>query len=307
MPTILITGGTGLVGTRLTELLSAKGHQIIILSREKKTSPSPNVSYAVWHVDKQTIDQDAISRADHIIHLAGAGVAEKRWTEKRKEEIVNSRTQSSALLVKALKENANQVKTVVSASAIGWYGPDPSAHADGFHEEDKPSHDFLGGTCKLWEESIAPVEQLGKRLVKLRTGIVLAKQGGALKEFMNPIRFGVAAILGSGKQVISWIHIDDLCNLYIKAMEDNSMQGSYNAVAPSPVTNKQLTLLLAGKMRGKFFIPVHAPTFALKIALGEMSIEVLKSTTVSCEKIKKAGYRFMYPALDDALKQLLEK
>jgi uncharacterized protein (TIGR01777 family) len=307
MAIVLITGGTGLVGKRLTNMLLAKGHEIIIMSREKKDSQQEHVSYAVWNVEKQTIDVDAISKADYIIHLAGAAVVEKRWSDKRKQEIVDSRTQSSALIVKALKENANQVKAVISASAIGWYGPDPSTHKDGFHEEDKPAIDFLGETCRLWEESIEPVTQLGKRLVKLRIGIVLAKEGGALKEFMNPIKFGVAAILSSGKQIISWVHIDDLCSMFIKAMEDTNMHGSYNAVAPAPVSNKQLTLSLAEKMRGKFFIPVHAPTFALKIALGEMSIEVLKSTTVSCDKIKKAGYNFMYPALDDALNNLLEK
>jgi uncharacterized protein (TIGR01777 family) len=314
MATILITGGTGLVGKRLTEMLLEKGHSVIIMSREKKASQQEHVFYAVWNVEKQVIDVDAVRKADYIIHLAGAAVVEKRWNDARKKEIVDSRTKSSALIVKALKENTNQVKAVISASAIGWYGADSLSPAlskregvKGFHEEDKPATDFLGETCRLWEESIEPVTQLAKRLVKLRIGIVLAKEGGVLKEFMNPIKFGVAAILGSGKQMISWIHIDDLCSMFIKAMEDNNMRGSYNAVAPTPVSNKQLTLSLAEKMRGKFFIPVHAPTFALKIALGEMSIEVLKSTTVSSDKIKRAGYHFMYPALDDALNNLLGK
>lgn len=307
MATVLITGGTGLVGKQLTRILVAKGYEVIVLSREKRISNQPNISYAVWNVQAETIDVDAIAKADYIVHLAGAGVVEKRWNDKRKQEIVDSRTKSSALIVKALNENANQVKAVVSASAIGWYGPDPSNNKEGFIETDEPYNDFLGETCKLWEESIEPVTQSGRRLVKLRTGIVLSKDGGALKEFMNPIKFGIAAILSSGKQMVSWIHIDDLCSMFIKAIEDERWEGSYNAVAPTPISNKQLTFSLAGIMRGKFFIPVHVPSFVLKIMMGEMSIEVLKSTTVSSHKIKTAGYHFMYPAVDEALKQLLGK
>ena len=307
MSTVLITGGTGLVGTRLTQLLVAKGYDVIIVSRHAaQNNSAPKVTYAKWDIEKQTIDADAIAKADHIIHLAGAGVAEKRWTDKRKKEIVDSRTQSSALIVKVLKENSNHVKAVISASAIGWYGADPATHKDGFEETDEPETDFLGETCRLWEESIEPVTQLGKRLVKLRTGIVLGKGGGALQEFMKPIKFGVAAILGSGNQVVSWIHIDDLCNIYIAAIENPNIQGCYNAVAPSPVTNKQLTVALAKEMRGKFYVPIHVPSFVLKIVLGEMSIEVLKSARVSCNKIKTAGFSFGYPAVDDALKQLLK-
>jgi len=307
MQTVLITGGTGLVGKQLTKMLLAKGYEVIIMSREKKVSQQQNVSYAVWNVEQQSIDINAIAQADYVVHLAGAGVVEKRWNDKRKQEIIESRTKSSALIVKALKENANKVKAVVSSSAIGWYGPDPSTHVNGFEEVDEAHDDFLGETCKLWEESIEPVTQLGKRLVKLRTGIVLSKDGGALKEFMLPIKFGIAAILGSGKQMVSWIHIDDLCNIFISSIENGNLQGSYNAVAPNPVSNKELTLSLATIMRGKFFIPIHVPSFVLKIMMGEMSIEVLKSTTVSCHKIKTAGYKFMYPAVDDALKQLLAK
>ena len=171
-------------------------------------------------------------------------------------------------------------------------------------ETDKPATDFLGETCKLWEESIEPVQQLGIRLVKLRTGIVLSNDGGALTEFKKPIKMGIAGILGNGKQMVSWIHIDDLCRLFIAAIENDLMSGSYNAVAPAPVSNKDLTMELATLMKGKFFIPAHVPAFVLNVMLGESSIEVLKSTTVSCEKIRQTGFNFLYPDIKQALQQL---
>jgi uncharacterized protein (TIGR01777 family) len=302
MATVLITGGTGLVGTQLTEELLKRGYEVIVLSRKAKQSSIPSLSYAVWDVEKGSIDEQAIKKADHIVHLAGAGVADKRWSAERKQEIVDSRTRSAALIVKALKEIHNQVKTVVSASAIGWYGPDTAeSRKNGFKEDATADKHFLGETCRLWEESISPVQNLGKRLVKLRIGIVLSEKGGALKEFMKPIRFGTAAILSKGTQVISWIHVEDLCRMFIHAIEHEKINGVYNAVAPHPVTNKELTLQLAQKLRGKFYIPVHVPAFALKIGLGEMSIEVLKSATVSAGKIQKAGFSFLYPTITAAL------
>lgn len=307
MKTVLITGGTGLVGSRLTELLLARNYNVIVLSRSKKETSTPNLSYAIWNVEEQIIDVSVFAKTDYIVHLAGAGVADKRWSVSRKKEILDSRTQSCALLVKALQQNSNKVKAVISSSAIGWYGPDPSLHSNGFEETDTPFNDYLGNTCKLWEESIEPITQQNIRLVKLRTGIVLSTKGGALKEFLNPIKMGIAAILGNGKQIISWIHIDDLCNQFIYAIEHENMQGSYNAVAPNPVNNRRLTLSIAKKVKGKFYIPIYVPSFMLKIILGEMSIEVLKSTTVSSKKIEIAGFNFKYKTIDAALSNLLNK
>jgi uncharacterized protein (TIGR01777 family) len=300
MAIILITGGTGLIGKALSHALLKQGHRIIVLTREtgKRTRDAAGIRYAKWDVGKQEIDQETISIADHIIHLAGAGIADKRWTRNRKREIISSRVNSSSFIVNCLKTIPNKVKTVVSASEIGWYGPGPVTGSF-FKETDPPATDFLGDTCRQWENSITPVTDLGKRLVILRTGIVLSGEGGALKEFARPLKFGLATILGNGRQVISWIHIDDLVRLYIVAIGEPSMQGAYNAVAPEPVSNKELVLALA--RRKNFFIPVHIPSFMLRLVLGEMSIEVLKSATVSSEKIRDTGFAFNYPVIDKAL------
>ena len=307
MQTVLITGGSGLVGKTLSRQLIEKGYKVIILTRSVKDLPGNSpLSYAVWDIQKQTIDVQAVQSADYIIHLAGAGVVDKRWTDAYKKEILESRTQSSKLIIDTLQKHSNQVKAIISASAIGWYGPDqePGRY---FTETDKPASDFLGQTCMLWEQSILPATTLGIRVCALRTGIVLSNEGGALAEFKKPIQFGVAAILGDGKQMISWIHIDDLCRMYIYAMENQAMNGSYNAVANLPITNKDLTLKLAEKIKGKFFIPLYVPAFVLKIVLGGSSIEVLKSASVSNAKIKHAGFTFLYPSIDAALIKLSEK
>jgi len=311
METVLITGGTGLIGTALTNELLNKDYNVIILTRSPgKYSNTPGLSYAGWDIEKQAIDKEAITKADYIIHLAGAGVAEKRWSAKRKNEIFESRTKSSELIVKSLNENANNVKAVISASGIGWYGISLPTDGKGtekypFIETDPPAEDFLGTTCQAWEASIDPAASLGKRLVKFRTGVVISKEGGAIKEFKKPLRFGLATILGNGKQVMSWIHIDDLVHLYIYAIENEKLQGVYNAVAPLPLANKKLILQLARCIRGKFFVPIFVPSFILEIVLGEMSIEVLKSASVSCEKIKKGGYSFLYPSFKAACKAIL--
>ena len=309
MQTVLITGGSGLVGKALTQKLLEKGYAVIVLTRKLPTGDlleKKGISYALWDVNNQTIDIAAVKKADHIIHLAGAGVVDKKWTTAYKKDIQDSRTKSSELIIDTLKNNSNKVKAVVSASAIGWYGPDKFP-IKAFVEKDLPDNSFLGETCRLWEESIEPVQQLGKRLVKFRTGIVLSNDGGALVEFKKPLQFCVASILGTGKQVVSWIHIDDLCRLYIDAIENNNLHGSYNAVAPIPVTNKELTVALAKEMRGNYFISAYVPEFILKIMLGDRSIEVLKSATVSCEKIKQTGFTFLYPSIETALKQLVKK
>jgi len=321
MATVLITGGTGLIGTALTQELLNRNYNVIILTRKKRDAayetasripyPAAHLSYSTWNIEEQTIDKDAIAKADYIIHLAGAGVADKRWTKKRKLEIIDSRVKSSELLIKALKENENKVKAVISSSAIGWYlTPNPSLQSGEGNqprklvESNPPASDFLGTTCQKWEASLEPIKALNKRLVKIRTGIVLSNEGGAIAEFVKPLRFGFATILGSGNQIISWIHIDDLVRIYIAAIENEAMNGVYNAVAPAPVSNKELVLQLAKEKRKNFFIPVHVPSWVLKLILGEMSIEVLKSAAISCDKISETGFSFLYPTIDTAIRKL---
>ena len=306
MQTVLITGGTGMVGQALTNFLIENGYEVIVLTRSEKKSSRLHLNYAKWDIEKQYIDPAAIKMADIIVHLAGASVATNRWTKKRKEEIVQSRVQSGALLVKALKENEHQVKTVLTASAIGWYGPDNERSLQfGFKENDPCDDSYLGNTCKLWEESIYSIQDLGIRLVTFRIGIVFNKRGGALLEFIKPAKFGIATVLGSGTQMVSWIHQQDLCKMIVFAIQNENINGIYNAVSPDPVNNKNLVKAIASKLN-KVHLTLKVPVFALKIILGEMSVEVLKSANVSSGKIQQAGFEFEFPTIDSALTQLLK-
>jgi len=306
MQTVLITGGTGMIGQALAKQLIAKGYEVIILTRNPKRSSRPHLTYAKWDVAKQEIDVVAVGKANCIVHLAGEGVADKRWTDKRKQAIVDSRVQSGQFLVKVLSENKHQVTSFISASAIGWYGADtPQSVEQGFQETDAADDSYLGNTCKLWEESTAAIEKMGIRLVVFRIGIVLNKNGGALAEFLKPAKFALAPILGNGKQIISWIHYQDLCKMFQFAIENSNAKGVYNAVAPNPVTNKKLVLTIA-KNTYPFYFPSWVPSFLLKIILGEMSIEVLKSTRVSAQKIQSTGFVFDYPLIEEAIKNLIK-
>lgn len=311
MPVVLITGGTGLIGTNLTSHLIDAGYEVIILTRmDSKSKRRNGVTYALWDVEKLQIDEDSVMKADYIVHLAGAGVMDKRWTIEYRKKIEESRTKSSELILAALKRNNSKVKAIVSVSAIGWYGknpPESSPSWDGFKESDAADSGFLGQTCKLWEQSIEPVTGMGIRLVKLRLGIVLSNDGGAFAEFKKPLRYGIAAILGNGSQVISWVHIDDVCRMFRYAIENGNLSGSYNVVSPEPVTNKKLIIKTADLLRSSFYIPVHVPDLFVKLVLGERSIEILKSATVSCNKVKKAGFTFLHPTIDSALQQLLTR
>ena len=306
MQTVLITGGTGMIGKALTTLFLERGYKVIVLSRQDKRAHRLNLSFAKWDVEKGEIDVEALQQANIIVHLAGEGVADKRWKVKRKQAIVDSRVHSGNLLVKALTENKHQVSTFIAASAIGWYGPDTAASLEnGFVETDPADDSYLGNTCKLWEESTAAIGGMGIRVVRLRIGIVLNKRGGALAEFLKPAKFALATILGTGKQVVSWIHHQDLCKMMLYAIETLAVKGVYNAVAPNPVTNKKLVLTIA-KNKYPIYFPSFVPAFLLKIILGEMSIEVLKSANVSAQKIQAAGFVFDYPTIEEAIPNLMK-
>ena len=306
MQTVLITGGTGMIGQALAKQLLANGYDVIILSRNPKRSSRPHLTYAKWDIEKGEIDEYALVNTNIIVHLAGEGVADKRWSDKRKQTIVDSRVQSGNLLVKALSENKHQVKTFIAASAIGWYGPDTAKSLEeGFVETDAADNSYLGNTCKLWEQSTEAIGGMGIRLVRLRIGIVFNKKGGALAEFLKPAKFALATILSNGKQIVSWIHHHDLCKMIQYAIETPALQGVYNAVAPNPVTNKRLVITIA-KNTYPIYFPSFVPSFVLKLMLGEMSIEVLKSTKVSAQKIQDAGFVFDYPNVEEAIIDLIK-
>lgn len=310
MATVLITGGTGLIGRRLTTLLINKGHRVLILSRthqERHGDKDSNPAFFQWHPEKGEIDYSALQQADYIINLAGAGIADKRWNTKRKAVISESRIKSGQLISQSLKETPNNVKAVIAASAMGWYGDDNRQEKSqaGFSEDMMPASDFLGTVCKVWEECFQPVITLGKRLVIIRTGIVLSAEGGALKEFLRPVRLGLAAILGSGKQMQSWIHIDDICRIYIHAIENEEVNGVYNASAPEPIDHRTLISAIAQKKKGSFFIPIYVPNFLLKWLLGDLGKELTKGVTLNVSKIRQTGFRFLFPSLEAALNDLL--
>ena len=296
---ILVTGASGLVGSRLTEMLLEKGHQVSHLGRRKGTGRVPTF---VWNVENKSIDLQALQGVDTIIHLAGAGIADQRWTEQRKKEILESRTHSTQLLIETLKNQHHTVKTFVGASAIGYYGFGQGEEV--FTEESKAGSGFLADVTREWEEKTDGIAALGLRLVKLRIGIVLSEKGGALAEMAKPIRFGVGAPLGSGKQYLSWIHIDDLCTLFIKAAEDQSWHGSYNAVGINWVTNAELTKAIAHVLKKPLWLP-PIPDFVMNLILGEMAGMVLNGSKVLPAKIQKAGFQFKYTELKEALKNLL--
>jgi hypothetical protein len=304
---VLITGGTGLVGDALCSYLMQRGFHITVLTRKIPQNKHAGVHYALWNVEAGQIDAKAVCEAHVIIHLAGAGVVDRRWSAAYKDKIRSSRTESGALLCSTLATNTHQCKVFISASAIGWYGPD-TAHtpAGGFVETAPAATDFLGSTCQLWESSTVPLSQSGIRLVHLRIGIVLSNGGGALAEFKKPLCMGLAAVLGGGQQMISWVHIQDLCAMVVYAIRQ-PLSGAYNAVAPYPVSNHTLTITLAKALNGKWFIPFKVPAWLLGIVMGESSVEVLKSCTVSSQKIKDSGFKFQFATINDALQNLLQK
>ncbi len=317
MKKILIAGGTGLVGTRLTELLIERGYHVVILSRNcalnsneifqrLKTSSGDQLSCATWDTASQLYEYKVFEDAYAVINLAGANIAEKRWTEERKQEIINSRIASSKLIIKALSETNNKIEVVINASATGWYGDDKQRPTETpFEEQTSAANDFLGTTTRLWEESIQPVQELGKRLVILRTGLVLSNQGGIMPELVKSLNLRVATVFGNGHQIMSWIHIDDLCELYMAALEMEEIQGVYNAVAPFSATNIRMVTALAEQLLKKKFIPLKVPKTILKMALGEMSQELLKSCMVSSKKVLETGFSYQFPRIKDAFEDLV--
>ena len=300
---VLITGATGLVGIALTELLLQNGIKINYLTTSKnKIEHQPNYNGFYWSPESGVIDENCLIGVKTIIHLAGASIV-KRWTPKYKEEIIESRVLSANLLFNALKNNPHQVKQFISASAVGIY-PDS---LNNYYSEDFKKFDdtFLPNVVSKWEESVNQMERLNIRVCKLRTGLVLSTKGGVLPEILKPIKWWVGSAFGTGKQMQSWIHIHDLINLYMFALQNN-LQGVYNAVASTPVTNRELNYETAQILQKPFFMP-NIPRFIMKLALGEMHTLLFESQNVNNQKIKTAGFEFRYKSIQSALKQLLGK
>lgn len=300
--TVLITGGTGDIGHRLTQLLLQQGYQVAYLSRSNKAIP--DVTIYQWDIKKGHIDPQAITTADHIIHLAGAGIADERWTDKRKEEILKSRTQSTELLAQALKKNKHHVKSFIGASAIGYYGADTGDRP--MTETSVGGTDFMAQVVRAWERSEEQIAALGIRTVKLRTGVVLTMTGGALPKLAQPVKLGAGAPIGSGQQYISWIHLDDLCRMYVQALTDESWQGVYNAVAPSPVTNETLTRAIADVLHRPMILP-NIPTFVIKLLYGEMAVVVTGGNYVLNKRIaEETSFTYQFTEVQTALENLLQ-
>ncbi|GAB2454847.1 NAD-dependent epimerase [Hymenobacter qilianensis] len=294
---VLITGGTGLIGTRLAELLIDAGYEVALLSRQ--TGASHYHTFR-WDPRHDTLDPAAIRYADYIINLAGSSVSDGKWTDERKREILESRLDGTRLLAKELAKGEHHVRAFLSASAIGIYGDSGDKLVNEETPPNTPSDDFLADVSRKWEQAAHEVEALGIRTIVVRIGIVLSTEGGALPQMARPVKLMAGAALGSGKQFMSWIHLDDLCRLLIQMLDEPQWQGTYNAVSPNPVTNQTFTETLADVMHRPLVLP-KVPAFALNLMMGEMSEIVLASQRVSAEKVLKQGFTFEYPNLKGAL------
>jgi uncharacterized protein (TIGR01777 family) len=302
MATVLIGGGSGMIGTRLSELLTNKGYKVLHLSRNRDiNAPIPKYH---WDLETGEIDMEAINQADFIINLAGAGIADKRWTKDRKSLIINSRVESTLLLKKALEQRDQAPKAIICASAIGFYG---DRNNEQLTEESAPGRDgFLSESVQAWENASQQLKGLDSRLVIIRIGVVLSTKGGALEPFVLQNKFRIGTYFGDGQQWYSWIHIDDLCRIFIEAIENEDMKGTYNGVSPEPKKLYNFVKDIAEARHTKAFM-IPAPTFAMRLAMGEMADVVLSSAKVSSAKIEKTGFQFKHPKLVEAVRHLIDE
>ena len=299
---ILITGATGLVGKEIVKQCLAKNYTVNYLTTSKtKIVDKKNYKGFYWNPSIQEIDNKCLNGIDTVINLAGASIS-KKWTTDYKKVILQSRLQSVQLLGKLLSENQHQVKQVVSASAMGIY---PSSLTKQYDESFKViSSSFLGEVVEAWEKSVDKLSALNLIITKVRIGIVLSKNGGALTEMVKPIKLGAGAPLGSGDQWQSWIHVSDLASIFLFTLE-KQLAGTYNAVASNPVTNAKLTNIIAKILKKPLFLP-NIPAFMMKLILGEMSAIVLESQYLKNDKIKNEGFVFEYDTVESALNNCLE-
>jgi uncharacterized protein (TIGR01777 family) len=299
---VLVTGATGLIGTELVSLLLQNGISVNYLTTSKnKIVNELNYNGFYWSPEKGIIDENCLIGVDSIINLAGANIS-KRWTNSYKQEIIESRLLSSALLFKAIKNNPNQVKQIVSASGTSIYPNSDKVIYD--ENSTQVNNSFLGNVVVKWEESVDKFASLGLKVCKLRTGIVLSTKGGALVEMLKTIKIGLGSSFGSGKQIQTWIHIHDIASLYYFAIKNN-LDGVYNAVSPNPVSNEELAFTIAKVLKKQLFMP-SIPKFIMKLILGEMHELLFENRNLSAKKIIDKGFVFKYKTIDEALKNILK-
>lgn len=284
---ILITGGTGLVGSKLTEKLIEKGYNVGILSR-KKISDS-NIKYFFWDYEKNEIDIDALKFADVIVNLVGENISNRKWSKIQQLKIINSRVKTVELIKSKIIELDNIKCDFISASAIGYYGTITSDKI--FYEDDDAGKDFLSEVVVKWEKAVDELTPFVNRVLKFRIGVVLSNDGGALPKMINVTQKGIGSALGKGNQYMPWISIDDLVRLLLFGVESSQIMGVYNAVSPVHITNKEFMQKLAESLNKPFFMP-NVPEFVLKTMYGQMSSLLLYGSRVSSEKLLKAGFVF---------------
>lgn len=295
-PIVLIAGGTGLVGKRLSSILQQQGYTVRLLTRQPKSE-----GQFFWNPATNEIDPNALSGVTTVINLAGAGIADQRWTASRKKELIESRGKSALLLAHAIQQSPSKPEVYLSASAIGFYGN--SGEAWMLEDSAPVDHSFMVDCCQQWEAAADTIAAMGIRTLKFRIGVVLALEGGALAEIVKPLRFGLGAYFSDGQAWWSWIHLDDVCRAFVWGMETPSAQGAYNLTAPEPVRGKALVQATAKAMK-QWAVFLPAPAFVLRLLLGEMSAVVLNSNRVSSKKLEQAGFEFKWPALEAAVSDI---
>lgn len=301
MAKVLITGGSGSIGKHLIPKLLAKGHSVVIIGRTKKEIAG--VQSFVWDLEKQELDERALVDVTHIIHLAGAGIADKPWSPSRKREILESRVIPLQILAKALQARHQRIKAIISSSAVGFYGGITSDQV--FTEDSKPANDFLGSTCKMWEDAVQVFKPVADREVRIRTSVVLMKDSGALPKLVRPTKLGFGAAIGTGKQWMPWIHINDLVDVFIQSVEDKNLNGPYNAAAPEHANQTTMIRKIGKALHRPTFLP-PVPKFLLSMTMGEMSTVVTEGSRVSSQKLIDSGFEFQFSDLQHALNDLLQ-
>ena len=297
---VLIGGGSGLIGTGLTGIFLERGYQVRHLGRKAKDG---RVKTFEWDLHQQTVDEGAFEGVTAVINLAGANINGHRWTKSYKEELLTSRTKSTQLIVDFLNNKRHAVTNFLAGSAVGYYGIENSPTL--FKENDPPGADFMAQIVVQWEGVADQLKDPNVKVAHLRTGIVMSARGGALEEMSRPIKLYAGSPLGSGKQIVSWVHLEDICGIFFHVLENN-LAGTFNAVAPEPASNEEITKAIAKRLHKPLWLP-NIPAFVLKIVLGDMSEAVLNGQKVSSEKIRSTGFRFQYPTIDSALDEAISQ